>query len=235
MAKINISFNNKKFQIDESSLSTASGALRTHLSTIMNGSGATINFGGSAYGIDGAKLSTATNEFVTHLGTVAGSGSKVMVGGVEFSVDSTKVAGAFGELEAAFGGLNNPIEPELGFPITWNSMDVVGNAAAPTNNITFVKVSDYLPTADEIANTRFVAYSPELSISLASTSTTVHVFDNVVEVIYDGDDMSFDIYFVFVEGECADVDITFPEIGIYSADYGAMGANVDFTIELIAS
>lgn len=72
MAKININFNDKNYQIDEDSLSAATTALTSHLSTVMNGSGATINLGGTVYNIDSAKLSAATNAFVSHLGTVAG-------------------------------------------------------------------------------------------------------------------------------------------------------------------
>lgn len=107
MAKTNINFNNKTYQVDESSLSAATAALKSHLSTTMSGSGATINFGGTSYGIDSTKLSDATNSFISHLGTVAGSGYKVVVGGVEYGVGSDKVAGAIGELEAVLGGLNS--------------------------------------------------------------------------------------------------------------------------------
>lgn len=83
MAKTNIVFNNKNYSIDDASLSTASAALASHLSTVMNGSGAVINLCGISYSIDSAKLSAATNAFVSHLGTVAGNGYKVVVGGGE--------------------------------------------------------------------------------------------------------------------------------------------------------
>lgn len=105
MAKINIPFNNTNYSIDEASLSAATAALRTHLSSVMNGTGATINFGGTSYNVDSAKLTTATNDFVSHLGTIAGSGSKVVIGGVEYSIGSDKVASAISELETVLGGL----------------------------------------------------------------------------------------------------------------------------------
>lgn len=104
MAKTNIVFNNKNYSIDESSIASATAALRTHLSTVMNGSGTTINLGGTAYNIDATKLATATNDFTSHLATIAGSGHKVMVNGIEYSIDSTKVQGAISELEAVFSG-----------------------------------------------------------------------------------------------------------------------------------
>lgn len=105
MAKINIPFNNKDYSIDEASLSPAADSLKNHLSTIMNGTGATINFGGTAYSIDSAKLLAATNDFISHLGIVAGNGYKVIVNGTEYSVGSDKVAGAVSELEIVLGGL----------------------------------------------------------------------------------------------------------------------------------
>lgn len=111
MAKININFNNADYSIDESALTDATNDLKSHLSTTMAGTGATINLGGVAYNIDSTKLTIATNNFVSHLGTISGSGSKVVVGGVEYSVDSNKVAGAVAELEAVLGGLNSPDTP----------------------------------------------------------------------------------------------------------------------------
>ena len=106
MAKTNISFNNKNYNIDESALATATNALKSHLSTTMNGTGATIKLGGQSYSIDSAKLSAATNAFVSHLGTVSGSGYKVKVNDVEYSVASSKMTDAIGELEAVLGSIS---------------------------------------------------------------------------------------------------------------------------------
>lgn len=118
----NIKFNDKNYFIDEAALSAASTELKSHLSTVMNGTGATINFDGVAYGIDSTKLSSATTEFVAHLGTIAGSGSKVKVGGVEYGVDSAKVAeavaafeGVLGELDGGNGGSVILAETEFDF------------------------------------------------------------------------------------------------------------------------
>lgn len=112
MAKTNIKFNNKNYEIDEASLSTATSALKSHLSTTMAGTGATINFGGTAYNIDSTKLSTATNNFITHLNTIAGNGAEVVVNGTKYSVDSTKLSGALSELGTAFDKLENPTPDE---------------------------------------------------------------------------------------------------------------------------
>ena len=80
MAKINIDFNDKNYSIDEASLSASANTLKSHLSTVMNGTGATINLGGTSYGVDATKLATTANAFVSHLGTVAGNGYKVTIG-----------------------------------------------------------------------------------------------------------------------------------------------------------
>lgn len=106
MAKIKINFNNKDYSVDESSLSSASASLQSHLSTTMSGSGATVALGGQSYNVDSEKLLAATNRFISHLGLIAGNGYKVVVNGVEYSVGSDKVAGAVSELEIVLGGLS---------------------------------------------------------------------------------------------------------------------------------
>ena len=106
MAK-NINFNDKNYPIDESILASATTSLQSHLSTVMNGTGAIIEFGGTEYSVDSTKLSEAMNSFVAHLGTIAGEGTKIVVGGVEYSIDSTKLTGAISELEAVLGGIGD--------------------------------------------------------------------------------------------------------------------------------
>ena len=86
-----IYFNGKSFEIPEAALGAASGALRNHLSSVMNGTGATVNFGGTVYNVDSTKLAAATNDLVSHLGKIVGAGSKVVIGGIEYPFDSSKV------------------------------------------------------------------------------------------------------------------------------------------------
>lgn len=107
MAKINIPFDNTNYSVDEASLAAATTALKSHLSTVMNGAGATITLDGTAYGVDSAKLSAATNAFVSHLGTIAGTGKKVIVGGVEYSVDAAKMAATITDMHTALSGLQS--------------------------------------------------------------------------------------------------------------------------------
>lgn len=107
MANINISFNDKFYNIDESFVSKASADLRAHLSTIMNGTGATINFGGTPYNIDSVKLTDATNDFVSHISTISGSGMKVIVNGVEYNIDSSKMSDVIDCFSNILGSLSN--------------------------------------------------------------------------------------------------------------------------------
>ncbi len=109
MAKI--IFNDKNYNIDESALTNAINELKSHLSAVMNGEGATINLGGVPYSVDSTKLSTATTDFIAHLGTIAGSGSKVNIGGVEYGVDPAKIAGAISGLNTLLGSLH--AEPSM--------------------------------------------------------------------------------------------------------------------------
>ena len=150
MAKTNISFNNNNYNIDDSALSTATSALQSHFSTVMNGTGATIKLGGQSYGIDAAKLSAATTEFVTHLGTIAGSGSKVKVGGVEYGIGTDKVSGAVSELEAVLGGLHSEDGGNGGSLITFDG-DLTGREYIDMGDGYYlVKMSNLVLTEEEI-------------------------------------------------------------------------------------
>jgi hypothetical protein len=67
---------------------------------------AKIKLNNKTYPIPDSKLAAATGSFISHLGTIAGNGLKVVIGGVEYSVDASKVAGAIAGLEEVFGELN---------------------------------------------------------------------------------------------------------------------------------
>lgn len=164
MAKININFNDKEYSIDSASLSAATAELKQHLSTVMNGTGATIEFDGTSYGVDSTKLSTATNAFVAHLGTIAGSGSKVMIGGVEYGIDSAKVASALGELDTILGGLNSGNSGvESRDPIVWDgNTDEVEKLDFPIGEA--YKVSNELIPANEFIGAEFTDSSGQTKL-----------------------------------------------------------------------
>ena len=61
---------------------------------------ANIKLNNNEYSIPDSKLASIKADFVSHLDTIAGTGMKVTVGGVEYGVDADKVSGAVAELEA---------------------------------------------------------------------------------------------------------------------------------------
>ena len=72
MSKVKFSFNGTDYSIDESVLSQTKTDLKNHLSTTMNGSGATINFDGVAYSIDSTKLSAAVSNLEDAIASLIG-------------------------------------------------------------------------------------------------------------------------------------------------------------------
>lgn len=351
MANINISFNNKNYNIDESALSTASSALKSHLSSVMNGTGATIQLGGTTYNIDSAKLSTTRNAFISHLGTISGSGHKVNVGGIEYGIDATKMAGVIADLHAVFGGLHSsvlgcdtlywdgnteglttatadktlfkisditpPIEslangviqtmsdgtvnnltvkidstgcmasgggrwtafivvyepisqfPEagiyaclapttdggkrwaasmtipgytgfphsencghnsgseaLGFPIEWNTMDVIGNPSAVMGGeLPLVKVSDFIPTAEDFVGTEAIAMGAVIPC------VAIQEMFGLILAVYGDSGML--VVSVATAGEYSDAEVAFPEAGLYVSDLGSTGFDADIVIDLV--
>lgn len=74
---------------------------------------AKIKLNNNEYPIPDSALAAPTADFVAHLGTIAGSGLKVVIGGVEYGIDSSKVAGAVSALDTAFAELENGGEERL--------------------------------------------------------------------------------------------------------------------------
>jgi hypothetical protein len=74
---------------------------------------ANIKLNNNEYPIPDAVLAAHTADFVAHLGTIAGSGLKVVVGGVEYGVDSSKVSGAIAGLDIFFNSLQSSLAPGL--------------------------------------------------------------------------------------------------------------------------
>ena len=161
MAKINIPFNNNNYPVDESAIASAVAALQSHLSTVMNGSGATITLGGTTYNVDSTKLATVKSDFVTHLGTISGNGAKVVVDGVEYPVDSTKLTSAITEISTVLGGLQSGDSGESDntndildntYPIEWNTkaLSESSNTFLSHGGVKWIRVSALTPTVEEL-------------------------------------------------------------------------------------
>ena len=224
----NIIFNNKNYSIDDSFLSIHSNDLKQHLSTVMNGTGAIIKLGDVAYNVDATKLATAKSAFIQHLGAIAGNGYKVIIGGVEYNIDASKVANAITGLDAAWeDSQSGDGDSEInGFPIRWNTMDVIGNTTVVVENYPFVKVSDFIPSPEQLENSELVAINQgqEMVIGLAGFE---FIKNNILAVVLG----NFMIAFIYEAGEIPELDVAFPETGVYALDYGSMaGANIDFVI-----
>ena len=182
---------------------------------------ANIKLNNNSYPIPDSVLAGPRADFVTHLGTIAGDGLKVVVGGVEYGVDSNKVSGAVVELEAVLGGTGE----EGGFPITWNTMEVVGNLSVDMNGDPFIKVSDFAPSADELAGTEMSVmgeiYQPNNIMGLGGVILAVYGESGTL------------VLSVVTAGECVELGITFTETGLYTLDYGSMGENIDYVIDIV--
>lgn len=73
---------------------------------------AKITLNNNEYPIPDSVLAGPRADFVAHLGTIAGNGLKVVIGGVEYGVDASKVAGAIEAFEGALGELEGSTETD---------------------------------------------------------------------------------------------------------------------------
>ena len=107
-----------------------------------------ISFNNKNYNIDKSALSDARTDFVSHLGTIAGEGLKIVVDGVVYNVDATKLNDAASSLEAlldSLGGSAGGLEP-----ITWDG-NTEGRESFQANAMyTFYKVSDAVVSTDDV-------------------------------------------------------------------------------------
>ena len=71
-----------------------------------------IKLNNNEYFISDSKLTPITAEFITYLGKISGNGMKVVVDGVEYGIDASKLAGAVEGFEEALGELSNPEAPD---------------------------------------------------------------------------------------------------------------------------
>ena len=221
MAKTNISFNNKNYSIPDESLSSASAALKSHLSTVMNGTGAIINLGGIAYSIDGTKLSAATTDFTSYLRAVAGTGYKVIVNGSEYNIDSTKLAGAVTEIEAVLGGLKTDGGQTVYEPLNITFDGNTDGLVSSGYNM-FYKVSDWIPTDEQLKLCTITPCDNTARVDLGKN------WDEGLEknsiVVTEDYTMAYTIFCVRTDGAVFSsaygetvIDIAFPEKGLYFA------------------
>ena len=181
MAKTNIIFNNTEYSIDQSSLAPAASELKSHLSTSMNGSGATITLDGTVYNVDSVKLAAATNELVSYLRTISGDGRKVVIGGVEYSVGSDYVQNAFSSLRTDWINLSNAnvdsvqdLENKYSFAYfstMTNAIDAVASGTSDNGDADRESAVAGVYTDENANNTVVLLKDTEEKIKIASNMT----------------------------------------------------------------
>ena len=154
----------------------------------------------------------------------------------QYSIDSSLLADATARLETHLVSMmREPTEPKLGFPITWNSMEVIDNASYPMGEIGVVKVSDYIPSIDEIAKTSFTLTSPDETITYRLGNA--YEESGVISVVYkwrEGTDVaSLNCLYVFIPFDLGDGMVM--DVGVYAPNFGAHGGDVDCVIDLVGS
>lgn len=181
MAKINVKFNNKDYQIEESAFAPAGEKVVTHLTGEMKGTGATVKFGGTAYDVDSTKLGSSAAALAAYLGTIVGSGVKIVIGGVEYGIDSAKVAGAVTEVETTLAGMSGTAEPEEfpaseGLEFTSNGDGTCYVSGIGTCTDTDVIVPSVSPEGDTVTSIGSHAFSSCASL------TSITIPDSVTSI-----------------------------------------------------
>lgn len=194
---------------------------------------ANIKLNNNLYPIPDAVLAAHRADFVAHLGTIAGSGEKVVVGGVEYGVDASKVAGAFSELESVFGELSSGGGESDSNVITWDGNTEGRYIVDMGDGMTLVKVSDtFIPreqviggitTAINVNGSTDTGEITEAGLNAANlgftdTASWGNVLQGVVGVSsaetidVDGISCSFEtgLYFVSIEGWMHISSLTLP-------------------------
>lgn len=150
-----------------------------------------------------------------------------------YSIDSALLTDALASLEGHLVVMmNEPTEPELGFPIAWNSMEVMGNATLPMGEFGVVKVSDYIPTIDEMANTIIIATgAEETRICKYDTAIDASVYYLVGYKWSIGQENGSMEIFVFPTALEADGNTI--ETGLYVSNLGSVGENFDCVLDIV--
>ena len=102
-----------------------------------------INFNDKNFEVSSSALSEVRADFVSHLGTIAGEGLKIVVNGVEYSVDSTKLTDAVASLEATFSALSGG-GSDTPSVITWDGNTEGRKVVDLGEGMAAVKLADFV-------------------------------------------------------------------------------------------
>ena len=115
MAKYLVKFNNNEYLIDETKLEPAIARLATHLTSELQGTGATVTLGGVRYSLNGDKINTSASELADYLETIAGTDMKATVGGQEYGLSRNALSNAYDKMDLSLSELtggDTPVEPD---------------------------------------------------------------------------------------------------------------------------
>lgn len=159
---------------------------------------AKIKLNNNEYLISDSTLATPTADFIAHLGTVEGNGLKVIVNGVEYSVDSSKMSATITALETVFGNLsgggNEPVMKAAGVYETgtdnmvasWDELLADGSIIVDNGVVSIgTKLPDNLPEKNEYGFYYGVPYS-----GVGGPTLTFYA-DGSIEMTYEGETNSF--------------------------------------------
>ena len=144
---------------------------------------ANIKLNNNEYPIPDSKLALAKADLIAHLETIAGSGMKVNIDGVEYNVDLGKISSAVSGLEVALsklesGGSDTPNE-ELGVDSTTgeilDSWEIIINNINNGTYATKYAVGNYKPLdlgVEGVVNMQIVAMDTDL---LSDGSGNAHI------------------------------------------------------------
>ena len=119
---------------------------------------------------------------------------------------------------------------EAGWPISWNTMDVMDNPKVDMGDGTYlVKVSDYTPTAAELADTKMTVTMDGVSTSMVCLMAEKFA-DGLDAAVYDENEE----YILFSVATADEIDgLQFPETGLWTIDYGSLGMDADVKVEVV--
>lgn len=129
-----------------------------------------------------------------------------------------------------------------GFPIAWNTMAVTGNPTVEFDDMPLVKVSGYIPSVDDIKNTKVISKVYSVNGVFDYPSNTEFAYsrdmatDGLAVCFYycsEADkEYTFVAYVVQKTGYIEEIGTEFSETGVYVINYGYFGDNIDFTIDI---
>lgn len=128
---------------------------------------------------------------------------------------------------STIGGYVSQITGNI-WPIEWNSLDVMGNTGITIDGQKFVKVSDYIPTKEELENGFVTATYGEESITVNYLESAE--YGNIQIAVFTMDENELFLIIATEKGYNEELGIEITEMGLYAMDFGGYGADMDLAL-----